>query len=49
MLAAADGHAECVELLIAEGADVNKESKVSERVRERGDCMHATEAGEMPA
>ena len=39
MGAAAKGHAECVELLIAAGADVNKANKVSERVRGRGDCM----------
>ena len=49
MQAAIRGHAECVELLVAAGADLNKANKVSERVRERGDCMRATEAGEMPA
>ena len=39
MRAAANGRAECVELLIAARADVNKANKVSERVRGRGDFM----------
>ena len=39
MWAASAGHAECVELLIAAGANLKKTDKVSERVRERGGCM----------
>ena len=40
MMAAWNGHAECVELFINAGADLNKtDTMVSERVRERGGCM----------
>ena len=39
MMAARNDHAECVELFINAGADLNKTNKVSERVRERGGCM----------